>query len=216
MSCIGIGVVPKPSAERARKVEASMPDRRTPGPGWSDQQLVEKCLEGQEAAWSALVDKYKNLVYSIVLKYHATTEEAADVFQSVWLDAYHDMAKLRDKAAVRAWLISLTNHKCFHWKKRQRRQEFHETNGIEMSELEDHMAVEPAFAAELERDQLVREAIFSLSPRCQEMVRLLFFTSPPLPYKEVAERLGLAIGSIGFIRGRCLQRLQKSLEKQGF
>ena len=48
------------------------------------------------------------------------------------------------------------------------------------------------------------------------MIRLLFFVDPPLPYREVAQRLGLATGSIGFIRGRCLQRLQKALQAMGF
>lgn len=47
------------------------------------------------------------------------------------------------------------------------------------------------------------------------MVHLLFFHQPPLPYKEVAERLGIAVGSIGFIRGRCLKKLQKQLEEHG-
>ena len=47
------------------------------------------------------------------------------------------------------------------------------------------------------------------------MIRLLFYEQPPLPYVEVARRLGLATGSIGFIRGRCLKRLQKELEEQG-
>jgi DNA-directed RNA polymerase specialized sigma24 family protein len=56
----------------------------------------------------------------------------------------------------------------------------------------------------------------ALSPRCQEIVRLLFYEQPPLPYKELAERLGLATGSIGFIRGRCLASLQRALEKAGF
>jgi hypothetical protein len=37
-----------------------------------------------------------------------------------------------------------------------------------------------------------------------------------VPYSEVARRLKLATGSIGFIRGRCLQRLKKILEEQGF
>ena len=78
------------------------------------------------------------------------------------------------------------------------------------------MSTEPTFVVTLERDQLVREAIFNLSPRCREMIELLFFSHPPMPYKEVAEKLGLATGSIGFIRGRCLKRLQKNLEKQGF
>ena len=66
-----------------------------------------------------------------------------------------------------------------------------------------------------QREQLVREAILKLPLRCREMVRLLFFTFPPKPYKEVAEQLGLAVGSIGFIRRRCLTRLQRALERLG-
>ena len=48
------------------------------------------------------------------------------------------------------------------------------------------------------------------------MIRLLFYEEPPVPYRDLAERLGLATGSIGFIRGRCLKRLQRALEKAGF
>ncbi len=193
-----------------------MPDRGTPVPSWPDKRLVEECLNGGEVAWSVLVDKYKNLIFSVILKYRANPEEAADLFQSVWLDAYNDLPKLRKRDALKPWLISLTTHKCYHWKKKQKRQELQEIDDVDAEELEEHTATAPTFLEELERDQLVREAILSLNPRCQEMIRLLFFTSPPLPYKEVAERLGLAAGSIGFIRGRCLQHLQKALEKEGF
>ena len=70
--------------------------------------------------------------------------------------------------------------------------------------------------AELEKEQMVRDAIVQLNPRCEQMVRMLFFENPPRPYQEVADGLGLATGSIGFIRGRCLQKLKKHLEKMGF
>ena len=63
---------------------------------------------------------------------------------------------------------------------------------------------------------MVREAIDALPPRCREMIELLFFEQPPLPYAEVARRLNLAPGSIGFIRGRCLKRLKQILEERGF
>jgi len=188
----------------------------TPVPSWTDKRLVDECLKSNEQAWSALVDKYKNLVYSVILKYRAGPEEAADLFQSVWLDAYNDLTKLRKRDAFKSWLISLTTHKCYHWKKRQKRQEFHEVIDVDTEELELETAEAPTFLEELERDQLVRDAILTLPPRCQQMIQLLFFTSPALPYKEVAERLGLATGSIGFIRGRCLKRLQTALEKEGF
>ena len=69
---------------------------------------------------------------------------------------------------------------------------------------------------EAEREQVLRDAVRSLSPRCQEIVRLLFYEEPPVPYRDLARRLGLATGSIGFIRGRCLKNLQRALEKVGF
>lgn len=190
-------------------------DRGIPDPGWSDQRLVDRCLEGDETAWGVVVDKYKNLVYHLILKYRPGDDEAADLFQSVWLDAYNDLPKLRKKGSFKSWLISLTNHKCYHWKKKWKRREKHETNEIDAETLGEEIGVEADFVEKLERDQLVREAVFSLSDRCREMVTLLFFKTPPMPYKEVAEKLGLATGSIGFIRGRCLDRLQKALKKLG-
>ena len=42
------------------------------------------------------------------------------------------------------------------------------------------------------------------------------YEEPPVPYRDLARRLGLATGSIGFIRGRCLKNLQRALEKAGF
>jgi DNA-directed RNA polymerase specialized sigma24 family protein len=52
--------------------------------------------------------------------------------------------------------------------------------------------------------------------RCERMIHMLFFESPVRPYAEIASELGLATGSIGFIRGRCLARLRKHLEMKGF
>ena len=45
---------------------------------------------------------------------------------------------------------------------------------------------------------------------------MLFFEHPSRPYQQIAEQLGIATGSIGFIRGRCLEKLRRRLEKMGF
>jgi DNA-directed RNA polymerase specialized sigma24 family protein len=86
----------------------------------------------------------------------------------------------------------------------------------EVEKLSALQAISPDVLAAVEREQLVREAIGHLPPRCREMIQLLFFEQPPMPYHDVARRLNLAIGSIGFIRGRCLKRLKKLLEEGGF
>lgn len=185
-----------------------------PNIGWTDQRLVGECLRSDERAWSVLVEKYKSLVYSIAIKYGAPPDEAADLFQTVWVDVYKQLDNLRKQSSLRSWLISVTRHKCYHWRQRHQRETIRRS-GIADIESDERLAVDPVSLDEMERDQLVREAIFTLPERCRELIQLLFYSQPPLRYREVAQQLGLAIGSIGFIRGRCLKRLQKSLEKQG-
>ncbi len=186
-----------------------------PDPGWSDRRLIDACLDGDELAWNVMVDKYSQLVFGIARRYGAPREEATDLFQAIWLDAYNDLPKLRRKEALKGWLVSLASHKCYHWKRKYLRRQIHEVATGEDQDLDDHAAADPKLIERLSREQLVREAVFSLNPRCREMICLLFFTFPPRPYKEVAESMGLAVGSIGFIRKRCLIRLQRALERHG-
>ena len=61
----------------------------SPARTWDDERLVAACLSGNEQAWSALIDKYKNLVYSVPRKYRMTPDDAADVFQAVCIDLYN-------------------------------------------------------------------------------------------------------------------------------
>lgn len=187
---------------------------RSPDVTWSDARLIRSCLSGEEQAWSALIAKYKNLIYSIPRKYGASPEDAADIFQSVCLELFSALPRLRKTAAFRSWLITVTAHQSFHWKRKVRRRAEDELTDLETEKLGRDPA--PDLIEEVEREQILREAVALLSARCQELIRLLFYEQPPLSYNAVAERLGLATGSIGFIRGRCLRRLQRTLEQMGF
>jgi RNA polymerase sigma factor (sigma-70 family) len=181
----------------------------------NDEQLVGECLNGNEQAWVTLVDRYKNLVYSVPLKYRMSPEDAADIFQAVWADLYCELRRLRRVDALRAWLVTTAGHKCYHLKRRQQRQP-----GAPVLEP-DVEPIDPGksfltIRLEIEREQRLRNAMEKLPERCRRMVNLLFFEQPPVPYEQVAEQLGLAVGSIGFIRGRCLQKLRMILEEMDF
>jgi RNA polymerase sigma factor (sigma-70 family) len=189
---------------------------KEPAPDWSDAQLVRACLAGDERAWDALITKYKTLIYSIPSRYGAPPEDCADIFQSVCLELFTELPRLRKAGALRAWLISVTAHASLRWKRRVVRRAERERYDVAEDTVPAEGALPPELMAEVERAQMVRDAIAELQPRCREMIRLLFYHQPPIPYQDVARRLGLATGSIGFIRGRCLQRLARSLEKAGF
>lgn len=177
---------------------------------------MQECLQGREQAWSALIEKYKNLIYSIPIKYHATPEDAADIFQAVCLELFSELSRLRNADSLSVWIVTVATHKAFHWKRRQQRQSEREMRDWEEARLEDALPVSPVVLEELEQEQKVREAVAQLPSRCRELIQLLFYEHPPVPYQAVAKQLGLATGSLGFIRGRCLNRLQKVLEKMGF
>lgn len=179
-----------------------------------DKRLVEECRQGNGAAWNALIDKYKNLIYSIPIKL-GLHDEAGDIFQSVCLDLLNQIHQIREPRALAKWIMQAAYHRCL----RQKAQAARIAHGDEADEaVQSGVAVESLaddLLLQLEREQAVRQAVGSLSERCQELVRLLFFTDSPSPYADIAAQLGLATGSVGFIRGRCLAALKKSLQKAG-
>jgi RNA polymerase sigma factor (sigma-70 family) len=186
-----------------------------PDRDWNNTQLVAGCLAGDDRAWTALLDRYKNLIYSIPVRYGAPPQDAADIFQAVCLDLFNELPRLRDAEALQGWLIRVTTHKCYHWKQRVGNRNGDQDDG-QLDNLSGTEPIPGETIAEIEKEQIVREAISGLPDRCREMIDLLFFEIPPMPYNEVARRLRLAKGSIGFIRGRCLKRLKKVLEQKGF
>jgi RNA polymerase sigma factor (sigma-70 family) len=181
---------------------------------WSDERLVKECLNGNEEAWSALIDKYKNLIFSIPIKYDFSREDASDIFQSVCLQLLSELPRLRRPQALPKWLIQTTSHRCLHWKQREQRH----VSAEDLDELPDQALSARAdeVIREVQEEQILRDCLSALRPRCVQLIQMLFFDTPARPYAEIAKQLGLATGSIGFIRGRCLDQLKKQLLARGW
>lgn len=189
---------------------------QTPDERESDAVLVRACLDGDPAAWAAVMSKYKRLIYSIPIKFGAQPDDAADIFQAVCTALVAELPRLRQHEALKPWLMRVTRHKTLHWKNRARRESTWPQAEEVGEDLPSADGSGEQLLADVEREQAVRQAIAELPDRCRELVRLLFYEQPPLPYEQVARRLGLATGSIGFIRGRCLQKLRANLKAAGF
>ena len=117
--------------------------------------------------------------------------------------------KLKDDTDA---IIRVTASEC----RRFRRQEHAhaadaESDGLDRAE--DDRPLPDDVLAQLGDEQALRDAVGGLSPRCRELVAMLFFEDPPRSYVDAARALGMASNSVAFIRARCLQRLRKELEK---
>jgi RNA polymerase sigma factor (sigma-70 family) len=179
-----------------------------------DTRLVKECLAGNEEAWSLLIDKYKALIYSIPVKYGLPPHEAADVFQSTCMELLERLPELREPRALPKWLMQVAHHQCYRVKRQQQRLVSRDAE----PDLPDPEtpAIAESLVQQTQEEQLLREAVAKLTPQCRRLVELLFFETPPRPYTQVAAELGLALGSIGFTRQKCIERLRRNLDEMGF
>ena len=181
---------------------------------YPDARLVRECIGGSEEAWRALIFKYKNLIFSIPIKYGFSADDSTDIFQAVCLDLLSELPKLRKVKALPKWIMQITAHKCFHRKQQQQRTEVLDPAAKEFEKSTPSRAED--ILREAEDEQSLRQAMAELPPRCRQLVHMLFYDEPVRPYQEIAATLGIAVGSIGFIRQRCLERLRKRLLEAGF
>jgi len=192
------------------KTRAAEPPSKLP----DDARLVKDCLAGSEEAWSLLIEKYKALIYSIPVKYGLPPQEAADIFQTTCLELLVRLGELREVRALPKWLIQVAHHQCWQWKNRAQRVVSRDSE--EGSVEPEVPPVAESMLQQSQEEQMLREAIAGLAPRCRQLVEVLFFEEQPRPYAEIAAELGVAIGSIGFIRQKCIERLRRRLEEMGF
>ena len=201
------------------EISEPRPQRNAPSPAWDDPRLVSACLNGDADAWAALIAKYQRMIYSVPLRYGAQPHDAADIFQQVCVELFSRLGDLRKIESLRSWLLTVAAHQSLRWKQMRLRNDQPLDAGEDDQtpiEIPDAAPLASDQMVQIEREQALRESVDLLSGRCAKLIRMLFYGDEPLPYAEVAGRLGLATGSIGFIRGRCIERLRKLLAEAGF
>ena len=186
--------------------------RALPGP---DARLVRECIAGSEEAWCALIFKYKNLIFSIPVKYGFSADDSTDIFQAVCLDILSELPKLRKVKALPKWIMQITAHKCFHRKQQQQRTEVLDP-GCQGIRKEHARPARRKFCGRRKTSRVYGRRWPNCRRAAANWCRMLFYDEPVRPYQEIAATLGIAVGSIGFIRQRCLERLRKRLLEAGF
>lgn len=182
-----------------------------------DRDLIAACLAGEPAAWETLVTRYQRLVYSIPMKARLSADDAADIFQSVWLKLYEKLGSLRDHEKLSSWLITTTTREVWRVAARNRRDSapVSADDDEQSNPLEQIAATAPLADAEremLEQQQIVREAVESLAERCRNLLTMLFYEKDELSYAEIARRMGMPVPSVGPTRARCLEKMKKLLQ----
>ncbi|TDC58943.1 sigma-70 family RNA polymerase sigma factor [Micromonospora sp. KC207] len=173
-------------------------------------RLVAAAAGGDEAAWTELVRRYTPLVVAVIRAHGMSRADAADVNQTVWLRLVERLDQVRDPEALAAWLATTTRRECYRLSRLDRRSRpvdpYDDALDVRNGSLMDAAAPDEALLR-AERRQALREGFAQLPSRCQELLALLT-ADPPVSYREIGERLGMPVGSIGPTQARCLRKLR--------
>jgi RNA polymerase sigma factor (sigma-70 family) len=167
--------------------------------------LVDGALRGDPSSWDRLVTRFENLVWSVVRSFRLSDADSLDAAQMTWLRLVEKLDGVHDPDRVGSWLLTTARRECMQIIEKRTR-----TSPVDPVEGFRHLADPSDTEHHLEaRDELDRifGAIEALSERCRSLLRVVL-SDPPPSYEEIAEALGLPIGTIGPRRQRCLAELR--------
>lgn len=168
--------------------------------------FLEGARQGDTAAWDVLIERYAPLVWGVVRGFDLRPADASDVSQAVWLRLIGALEGVRDPDMLTSWLTTMTRQECLRVLR----------NPTVPTEVKDSSSAGSSdeVAIQKERSTAVWAALGRLPERCQQLLRHLALT-PDASYQEVAEAIGMSVGSIGPTRSRCLALLRKELAAEG-
>jgi RNA polymerase sigma factor (sigma-70 family) len=188
-------------------VPAKRPDR-----GARIAGLVSDAQGGSEEALGQLVTELSPLLWQVARAAGLGADDAEDVLQTVWLRLVSHLDGIRTCAALTAWLVTTTKREAWRVRAAGRKQVPVEEGWLAAVPDQDAGSEEQVIVDDDNR-RLWR-TLGQLSPRCQELLRIIAFVPRP-DYQAVADELGMPRGSVGPTRGRCLAKLRGLLADDG-
>jgi RNA polymerase sigma factor (sigma-70 family) len=172
-------------------------------------RLLDAARQGSEDALGQIVTELSPLLWQVARAAGLSTSDAEDVLQTVWLRLLAHLDDIHTSAALTGWLVITTRREAWRVSAAARRQLPADTELLSMLPDQGPGSEEQVIIDDQRR--ILWQAIGQLSPRCQELLRIVAFVPRP-DYAAVAAELGMPAGSIGPTRGRCLAKLRALME----
>jgi RNA polymerase sigma-70 factor (ECF subfamily) len=185
--------------------QSSQSSRGASATGVTDEQLVAMWQEGNRQAFEALVRRYQHLAFTVCRRYLANDQQAEETAQDVFVNLYRKLGQFRGDASFKSWFYKVLVNHCHNRRKAGMRRREHLHDSLDTPRDRDDPDGRPAdlpdpkldpehALSELQRQQLIERALQSLDD--EERMVLLLREGQGLAYEEIAESLGLALGTV--------------------
>jgi RNA polymerase sigma-70 factor (ECF subfamily) len=177
-------------------MSADLPATPPPEPSREIEAIIQRCLQGDQLAWDAIVQQYRRKVFNVAYKFVGRHEEAEDLTQDIFIKIFKSLGTFDRRANFQTWLISVSRNLCIdHYRSvRQERQTIdYQVDPNELSPVA-HEAGPIAAIEQEDRVVLLREALAALPESLRKAV--LMRDIQELTYQEIADKLHLPEGTV--------------------
>ena len=184
----------------------------------SEQELIEAARNGDHGAFAQLVEANQSMVYNLAYRMTGSPEDAADLTQEAFLNAWRGLARFGGQSAFSTWLYRLTSNACIDFlRKEKKRTALSMTvdDGAEerQAELPDERYAPHRELERREASDALRAGLAALSPDHRQV--LLLRELEGLSYARIAQVLELEEGTVKSRIARARLALRDFLKRSG-
>lgn len=183
-----------------------------------DRDLVARCNQGDETAWTELYRAYQHLVYRIThwRRWGLSPAEADEVMQEVFLSLVNSLPDFDFRSSLETYIGHIAANKCVS----ALRKRLAERAGGQVGHLPIDKVVgvvagadDPPDLSLLQKEQqeILHEGVRSLGLPCRSVLRFRFVDG--FSYQEIAVLLGVEEGTVGSRLSRCISELREICER---
>lgn len=181
-----------------------------------DHRLIHAARKGDQKAYEALLEKYRNLVYHVMIKMVGNPQEAEDLTQEAFIKAFNALDSFNEEFAFSTWLMKIATNNCIDFLRKRKLRVFSIDEPIHYKDEELHyeipdqeLTADRKMLAE-ERSKFIDKAIQSLPPRYRHVILLRH--KEEKSYEDIAEILNLPLGTVKARIFRAREMLNKKIK----
>jgi RNA polymerase sigma factor (sigma-70 family) len=178
----------------------------------SDQHYINQIIRGDTNVFGVLVDRYKEMIFTLALKMIKNREEAEEVSQDTFIKVYNSLNKFKGDSKFSTWIYKIAYNTCLDRLKKNKKKE----NTISIDEFSDHLVktLDNALSAleEKERKQTIQDCLNLLSSEESFLLTLYYFDDQNL--EEIAKIMDINSNNVKVKLFRSRKKLAVILKKQ--
>jgi RNA polymerase sigma factor (sigma-70 family) len=180
--------------------------------GLTDTEIIARVLQGEQGLFALLVERYRNYVFTLVLRFTDNREDAEEVAQDIFVKAYRSLADFRGASKFSTWLYTIVHNTCISFlRKKKIETEPIDRAGIQIQVQNRQSGFRADRVEQKSKHAMVNEAIRLLIPDDHQVISLFYKGEQSLD--EIGRIMGMEPNTVKVKLHRARQRLKEKMEK---